>query len=83
MPVDEATEADSLRTASNPLGIDNNEERLALAAKYPIKNNPSFVTIADSFCVACIITKGGNLHAYMNRKEAQAVASHLFSMPSE
>ncbi|CDJ47430.1 Ncl1p, related [Eimeria brunetti] len=59
------------------------EEQRVLAQKYPIKNNPCFAAISDSLCVACMLTKGGNLHAYMNKNEAKALAFHLFSMPEE
>lgn len=54
-----------------------------LAAKYPLAHNPCFNTLADSVCVACMIVPGGNLHAYMNKKEAKALAHHLFSMSDE
>ncbi|KAL8273661.1 hypothetical protein Esti_002483 [Eimeria stiedai] len=56
---------------------------LHLAIRYPIANNPSFSSLADSFCVACMITKGGNVHAYVNDKEAKTPASHLFVMRDE
>ncbi|CDJ26854.1 Nol1/NOP2/sun family methyltransferase, related, related [Eimeria mitis] len=59
------------------------EETRLLARKYPIRENPSFSAIADSLCVACMLTRGGNLHAYMNKNEAKALAFHLFSMPEE
>ncbi|CDI73817.1 hypothetical protein, conserved [Eimeria praecox] len=59
------------------------EEQRLLAQKYPIKNNPSFASISDSLCVACMLTKCGNLHAYMNKNEAMALAFHLFKMPGE
>ncbi|KAL8435861.1 hypothetical protein ACSSS7_002149 [Eimeria intestinalis] len=54
-----------------------------LASTYPVANNLSFSLLADSFCVASMITKGGNVHAYINGKEARTLASHLFVMPND
>lgn len=83
IPAEEVAEADTQPVPTVASPWEGSEDHRMLATKHPISDNPSFVTLADSFCVACMITKGGNLHAYMNRKEAKALASHLFSVPKE
>ncbi|KAL8425347.1 hypothetical protein Efla_001729 [Eimeria flavescens] len=61
------------------------EEHLSnsFAARFPLANNPCFSSLSDSFSVACMLTRSGNLHAYINKKEARTLASHLFLLPSE
>ncbi|CDJ42271.1 hypothetical protein, conserved [Eimeria tenella] len=77
---DSVTEESSAKTST---AAEVDEVQPTIASVYPIKNNPSFATMPDSVCVSCMFSAGGNLHAYMNKREARALARHLFSMPKE
>lgn len=84
IPVDDRTDADSQRALTNAPPLKSLWDDYAkLAVKYPLAHNPCFSILADSVCVACMITRGGNLHAYMNKKEAKALAHHLFLIGTE
>ncbi|XP_026194455.1 uncharacterized protein LOC34622587 [Cyclospora cayetanensis] len=83
IPPSDVAEVDLYPAATASLGSEVTRLHHDLAARYPVKNNPSFTSIADSICVACMITKGGNLHAYMNKKESRALACHLFHLPKQ
>lgn len=81
MPTDEPTGMAQQTEVVKAIKAEGEEPPSSLERKYAIADNPSFSSLADSFCVACMITRGGNVHAYINKKEAKALASHLFVMP--
>lgn len=77
---DSVSEESSAKTST---AAEVDEVQHTIASVYHIKNNPSFATMPDSVCVSCMFSAGGSLHAYMNKREARAIARHLFSMPKE